>query len=290
MVDRVRASAPPLVSVVTAVLDRVSTIDATLDSVARQTRAADLEHIVVDGGSTDGTLERVLARGPGVRLVSGRDHGIFDGFNRGLGVARGEWVAFLNSDDVWVDDGVVERVLAAAAAYPEAEILHGDLDFVDAAGAVTGSLRFVPVPGPDPYVDLAWMPAVFHPASFMRRALVERLGGFDATWRIAADYELFARAWRAGARFVHLPEVMTLMRDDGVSARRPFLRGLEVFRVSRRLTGGLAGPLLELLRAQTVTLLEDRARHLLTGIRRVKHLFRGPRTTGALVSRAARRA
>jgi len=276
----------PRVSVITAVLNRARTIEATLASVAGQSFRG-IEHIVVDGGSTDATLD-VVGRAPHhVRLRSSPDHGIFDAFNRGLALARGEWVAFLNSDDVWVDSHVVERALALADAEPDAEVIHGNVDKVDAEGVVTFSPRFVPVPGPDPYADFTWMLPFFQPSSFVRRSLFERIGGFDATFRIASDYDFFCRAWRAGARFVSFPEVLTRMRDDGVSARHPWVCGLESFRISRRHTGALLGPLVELARFEAVLHLEPSAPGLVKAIRTLKHLVK-PARTGPLVDPSRR--
>lgn len=267
--------ARPTFTVVTATLDRAATIGATLASVAAQTRQ-DLEHVVVDGGSTDGTIERVLAARHRVRLVSGRDHGIYDAFNRGLALARGEWVAFLNADDAWAHPRVVEEALAAAA--PGVDVVHGDLDVVDAAGVVVRTLRFVPGPPPDPYASMATGLAVFHPATFARRELLLDLGGFDARLRIAGDYDLFARAWRGGARFAHVPSVWTRMGAGGVSEARPWRRGLEVYAVSRRVTGARAAPALELARFQLMRLLDERARGVADLLRRAKRLARPTRT------------
>lgn len=272
----VQASSAPAVTVVTAVLNGAATIGRTLESVAAQD-APGIEHLVIDGGSTDGTLERVARSAHGVRVVSRPDHGIYDAFNRGVGLACGEWVAFLNSDDAWVDERVVADVLGVAASRPEVDVIHGDVDLVDAQGAVVRTLRFVPRPGPDPYRDMAVTLPVFQPASFVRRALLERLGGFDARYRIVGDYDLFLRAWRAGARFAHLPRVLTRMRNDGLSERRPVRRGLEVFVASRRHTGALVAPLLELARYQLMWALDGAAPGAADALRGLKRLTRPTR-------------
>lgn len=275
----------PRVTVITAVLNGAATLGRTLESVAAQSvaaqRPAGIEHVIVDGASTDGTLDLVGRATHGVRVVSRPDHGIYDAFNRGLGLARGEWVAFLNSDDVWVDDRVVADVLALAAARPEADVIHGDLDFVDAAGELVRTGRFVPGPGADPYSDFTWTFPLFHPASFARRALFERIGGFDARFEVAGDYDFFLRAWRSGARFAHLPRVLTRMRYDGFSERHPWRRGLEFFQASRRHTRALAVPLAELARYTVMRALDDGAPRVADALRGVKRLAR-PARTGAM--------
>lgn len=265
----------PLLSVVTVSLQAAATIEATLASVAAQTRR-DLEHLVIDGGSSDGTCEVVRRAAPGARLVSERDRGIFDAMNKGVRLARGEWLAFLNADDAWAHEGVVEALSRAARVHPEVELFHGDVDMVDARGAVVRRQRFVPRHDPDSpragenYAGFATNLPVYQPASFTRRSVFERLGGFDERWRIAGDYDFYLRAWLAGVRMRPLPEVVARMRHDGVSERRPWLRGLEVLRISRRRTGRLGAPLVELLRFETVHHLDLFAPWLVDAVRAVK--------------------
>lgn len=265
----------PFLTIVTAARQAAATIGTTLDGVAAQ-RFQDLEHIVVDGGSSDGTCGRVRAAKHRVRLVSDADHGIYDAYNRGLALARGEWVTFLNADDAYAHDGVLDEVARAARAHPEADVLHGDVDLVDASGRAVRRLRFRPRHDPDDpraaenYAGFVVRQEVFTPATFVRRELLLRLGGFDATYAIAGDYDLFLRAWRAGARFRPIPAVLVRMRDDGVSERRHVLRGVESFRAARRHTGQVLRPGLELLRYEVVTALDQRAPAVTSAVRALK--------------------
>jgi GT2 family glycosyltransferase len=295
----VAAGPRPLVTIVTAARDAARTIGLTLDSVAAQT-SQDLEHVVVDGGSTDGTCARVRAATHRVRLVSDRDHGIYDAYNRGLGLARGEWVAFLNADDAYAGADAVEALARAARAWPEVDLFHGDVDMIDAAGQVVRQLRFVPRHDPDSpraaanYEGFATTLPIYQPATFMRRAVFERIGGFDDTYRIVGDYDLYLRAWKAGARLRPLPQVVVRMRNDGVSERRPWVRGLEVLRTSRRHTGRLLAPALEFLRYEVVTHLDERAPGLVDAVRALKRRVlpapRGGVATWAVRERGPREA
>lgn len=279
----------PFLSVITVALDAGQTIGLTLESVASQT-LQNVEHIVIDGGSSDGTCDRVRRAAPGVRLVSGRDHGIYDAYNTGLRVARGEWLTFLNADDAWAHPGVVERLASEARAHPEVDVFHGDIDLVDAERRVTRRARFVPRHDPDDpraaenYAGFATAQAVYTPATFLRRALLTRLGGFDATYAIAGDYELFLRAWRGGARLRPIRDVITRMRDDGLSERRPWLRAGESFRAARRHTGRTLLPLLEQLRFLVVAGLDRDAPAVTGAVRRLKRRLL-PSPTGATLER-----
>lgn len=265
----------PVVTIVTAAYQAAGTIGLTLDSVAAQS-CRDLEHLVVDGGSSDGTCGRVRAAPHRPRLVSGPDHGIYDAYNRGLALARGEWVTFLNADDAYAHPGVLETVARAARALPDVDVLHGDVDLVDRQGRVARRLRFQPRHDPDDprapenYAGFVVRQEVFTPATFFRRELLLRLGGFDATYAIAGDYDLLLRAWRAGARFRPISDVLVRMRDDGVSERRHALRAVESFRAAHRRTGEVLRPGLELLRYESVTLLERHAPAVTDAVRALK--------------------
>jgi glycosyltransferase len=248
--------------VITVVRNAVRTIDETLTSVATQT-ARDLEHIVVDGGSSDGTLGLVRARG-GVRLVSGHDHGIYDAMNRGVALARGRWINFLNADDTYAHPRVLERVLAAEVEHPGVEVFFGDIDLMDAAGRLVRPVRHAGALRLD--VDNP----VNHQATFMTRAAFVRLGGFDDTYALAGDYDLLLRARSAGVSLHHLPDVLARMRVGGRSADERALR-LELMRAWWRRTGRF--PWRQLLRFTKVHVLDPCAPRLsaaLGGVRRAR--------------------
>lgn len=226
----------PRVTIVTATFNAAATVAATLASVAEQT-VRDLEHIVVDGGSTDGTLGIVRAAAPAARVVADFDHGIYDAFNRGLALARGEWVSFLNADDAYAGPRTLEQVLAAADAEPAAELLVGDADLVAADGRVVRQVRL------GGRLRLDADNEVCHQATFMRREALLRLGGFDATYALAGDYDLLLRALAAGIRPRFVPHVLAAMRAGGRSADERAVR-LEFMRAWRRRTGRLPWRLL----------------------------------------------
>ena len=206
-------------SVITASYNRVGTLAQALDSVQGQ-QGVGVEHIVIDGGSTDGSLELLRSRPlPPAVLVSEPDSGIYDALNKGLQRATGAVVGFLHSDDWLAHPRVLERV-AAAFADPAVEAVYGDLDYVSADGGrvIRGwrSGAFEPV-----RLAAGWMPP--HPTLYLRREVYQRLGGFDTGFQISADYEFMLRLLGPGpggsVRPAYLPEVLVKMRWGGASNR-----------------------------------------------------------------------
>jgi glycosyltransferase involved in cell wall biosynthesis len=204
------------VSIVTAVRNGADSIGTTLDSVNAQT-FEDLEHVIVDGASTDSTLAvlRAHARRAGP-LISERDKGVYDAFNKGLKLATGDWIGFLGAGDQFADTGVVAR-LVAAAGDAQADAVYGDLAIVDPANArITRRYRSRGFSAER--IGSGYMPA--HPTLLVRRSVYEKFGGFDTSYRIAGDFEFVARAFGAGRiRHTYLPEVLVLMQDGGLSNR-----------------------------------------------------------------------
>jgi glycosyltransferase involved in cell wall biosynthesis len=205
------------VSIITACLNRRHTIADALAAVRRQVKA-DIEHIVVDGGSSDGTLE-VLAqhRASLAQLIPGPDNGIYDALNKGVAAATGEVIGFLHSDDVFARDDVISSVAGRMQA-EALDALYGDVAFVpaddlDRIVRVYSSRRFRPS-----RIAWGWMPA--HPALFVRRDVYREQGAFKTDYRIAADFEFVARIFSRGRlRYAYLPQVLVKMRMGGVSTR-----------------------------------------------------------------------
>lgn len=209
------------VSVITAVLDRVETLGTCLESVARQAHP-DVEHVVVDGGSTDGTVALLERTDPArVRWTSGRDGGLYEAINAGIARATGEVVGILGSDDVYPDPMVLARVMTVFERRG-VDSCYGDLEYVTAEGRRVRSWRSSPFRAGR--FLRGWMPP--HPTFFVRRDVYARLGLYDTRFRIAADYELMLRYLeRARISTVHVPRVLVRMRVGGASnARRNLVR------------------------------------------------------------------
>jgi glycosyltransferase involved in cell wall biosynthesis len=234
-----------LVSVVTVVFNGAATIEDTLRSVRAQ-QGVDVEHVVIDGASTDDTMTviRDSKFRPDV-LVSERDQGIYDGMNKGLARSRGEYVGFLNADDFFSTQSALADLLVDA----KADCVFGDIDLVDAENTDTVVRRwrtgsFSPVKA-----RLGWQAP--HPALYIRKSCFDRWGGFDASMRISADYELALRfLLRHAASWSYRPTCVAKMRMGGRSTRSmgAILEGnMECWRAWRnnRLAGGFLVPFLK---------------------------------------------
>lgn len=216
---RRRSSVPATmkISIITAVRNSRATLADALDSALAQDHP-DKELIVIDGASTDGTLE-VLQRYAErlAHLVSEPDHGIYDALNKGLRLATGEVVGFLHADDRYADDRVLSRI-AAALADLDVDACYGDLRYVrpDDPSRVVRHWRA----GDYHRQHLAWGWMPPHPTFYARRAIYQRLGGFDTRYRIAADYDCLLRFLGVGSiTCAYIPEVLIHMRVGGISNR-----------------------------------------------------------------------
>ncbi len=207
------------VSIVTAVRNGATTIGVTLASVAEQTHP-DIEHVVVDGASTDGTAElvRQQAKRP-VRVLSEPDRGVYDAFNKGLKLCTGDLVAFLNCADSYWTPTVVADVVARFSA-GDLDAVFGDVMIVDAEDTNVPVRRYRSSRFRPSRIAYGFMPA--HPALFLRRSVYERYGPYDISYRIAGDFEYIARIFgKRTLRYACLPQCMVRMPRGGLSTAGP---------------------------------------------------------------------
>lgn len=205
----------PTFSIITACFNSERTIGDAIASLKGQTWPG-IEHVVIDGASRDATVAIARERlSPNDVLISEPDQGIFDALNKGLARASGDVIGFLNSDDLLADEHVLAKV--------------ADCFESDAVGAVYGDLQYVSASDPShvirhwrsgdfqrPKLRRGWMPP--HPTFFMRRELYQTLGGFDASFRIAGDYEALLRYLSHEALTIrYIPDVLVRMRLGGAS-------------------------------------------------------------------------
>ena len=208
-------AARPLVSLVTVALNRVATVERTVESVLGQSYRP-IEYIVIDGGSSDGTVD--VLRRYGARIdhwQSEPDRGISDAFNKGLARASGALIGLVNADDWLAPDQIAIGV--AALERSGADFVFGDLIY-HAAG---GRSRFRIKGDPDYARSIGrGMPDVNHPTLLARREVYEQVGGFDPALRCAMDYDWLLRAHRAGFRGLYEPALVGHMTLEGVSDQR----------------------------------------------------------------------
>ena len=245
----------PLVTVITVCYNSANSLERALKSVAMQSWPK-VEHIVIDGGSTDDTLS-ILERYQNhlAHVVSEPDKGIYDAMNKGLDRATGDIVCFLNADDQYASSHVLSLVAKQMQAH-ELDALLGDVAFFHSTDPTRMVRRYRSDRFTPGRLAWGWMPA--HPALFLNKSVVQRVGRFKAEYRIAGDFDYIARAFYGhNLRYQHLPEVLVHMQTGGASTagwRSKVLLNQEVLRSSRE--NGISTNLLKIPSKYPMKLLE----------------------------------
>lgn len=197
--------------IVTPTLNAARYLEATLASIWSQaSERVAIDHVLVDGGSTDGTVA-IAERFPTRVVVNTDDRGMYDAVNRGLGIVQGDVVGYLNADDE-LAPGALERVADAFRRHPDARWLMGTREFIDGDGtpfAWMTPVRFTL----KEYVGLGWS-CVPQETVWMRRSLWEQVGPFDTSFRNTGDYDMYARC-RSVAEPLILKDVIGRFRLHG---------------------------------------------------------------------------
>ena len=216
-----------------------------MDSVQAQSYT-NVEHVIQDGGSTDGTLEEIANRSCAATcLRSESDAGIYDAINRGISRATGDVIGLMHSDDFFATENVLADV-ADALAQPSVDGAYGDLEYVS-ADAPDRVVRYWRSGNYKPnLLRRGWMPP--HPTLYLRREVFEQFGVYDTSFAIAADYDAMLRYLTKGAiNLAYIPKVMVRMRLGGESNRsleRVMRKSYEDLRAIRRNGVGGVGTLL----------------------------------------------
>jgi glycosyltransferase len=229
------------VSIITAVRNGAEALRDCIESVRNQTYSA--EHIVIDGASTDGTLDIIAEyRSCIAKVISEPDSGIYDALNKGIRLASGDIIGLLHGDDFYAGDGVLQAVVEAFQK-KSTDSCYGDLQYVDknnphriirhwkSSEYTTGKFKY------------GWMPP--HPTFFVRREIYNKYGLFNTDFKIAGDYELMLRFLeKYGISTYYIPEVLIKMRLGGASNRslkNLFIKSSEDYRAWKvnNLNGGL---------------------------------------------------
>ena len=203
------------ISIITITYNSAKTVQRALASVQEQTYP-DIEHIIVDGASTDGTreiIEAYAAKHKNVRWVSEKDNGIYDALNKGIGMATGDVIGFLHSDDKLYSPDSIGQI-AAAFQTSETDVVYGDLQYCNGQRVVRRwkSNDFHPRA-----LKYGWMPP--HPTVYVRSKVYQEVGLYDDLFHISADYDMILRIFTAGYQTRYIPEVLVSMETGGASNR-----------------------------------------------------------------------
>lgn len=199
------------ISIITACYNADATIERTIKSVLNQSYK-NIEYIIVDGGSSDKTLEIIERYSHGIsNMVSEPDKGIYDALNKGITLATGDFIGFLHADDAFASSHVIKKIAHLAS---NGDAVYGDLQYVSENDKVIRhwesglfSLKAL---------KRGWMPP--HPTLYIKRELYNQIGHFNLEYKIASDYDLMLRLLSVpNLKVAYLPEVVVLMRVGGAS-------------------------------------------------------------------------
>ncbi|MDR0812322.1 MAG: glycosyltransferase [Paludibacter sp.] len=215
----------PLVSIITVTYNAEKYIAQTMQSVFAQTYP-NIEYIIIDGKSTDQTLKiiqgiaapvppkRDKLRNDGFTVVSEKDNGIYDAMNKGIAMAKGELIGIINASDFYEPDAV-KTVVNQYNENSDAGVFHGNVNMLNADGS------FFKLKKPNPNLDELYKSfSLQHPTFFVTKKTYNRVGVFDTSFRIAADYDFTMRCYRAGVKFCYIDKVITNFRQGGVSQNK----------------------------------------------------------------------
>lgn len=200
------------VSIITVTYNSAATLQDCINSIATQTYS-DIEHIIVDGNSTDNTMKIVQLNQSVVKSLSEEDNGLYDAMNKGIEMASGEIIGILNSDDVFADTKVIEDVVIQIK---NKDSLYSDLCYVDEKDLTKVTRYWKSGAYKRNSFKRGWMPP--HPTLFVRKELYEKHGLFNTNLVSAADYELMLRfLYKHSCSVAYLPRVTVKMREGGLS-------------------------------------------------------------------------
>jgi glycosyltransferase involved in cell wall biosynthesis len=206
------------ISLVTVARNASATIADTIQSVGRQ-KGVDFEHLLIDGASIDDTVS--IARSNALhslRVISERDGGIYDAMNKGIRLATGEIIGLINADDVLAHAGVLAQINSVFVNNPDLMGCYADLVYVDRDTPDRIVRHWQSGPFAPGLFARGWVPP--HPTLYLRREVYERVGDFDLTYRLAADFELMLRIFEVQRLpMLHVSGVWVRMRLGGATSQ-----------------------------------------------------------------------
>lgn len=204
------------ISIITVCYNSESTIRDTIESILAQTYS-DIEYIIVDGASSDGTMAIVDEYKDFIAtVVSEPDKGIYDAMNKGIELATGDVVGILNSDDFYQNNDAIQDIVCQFNSFPDSDLVFGDVVFI-APDNLEKIVRFYRSDHFKPWkLRFGWMPP--HPASFIKKRAYDQVGVYSLDYTISSDYEMFVRLLLVHRlSFSRINKILVRMRAGGVS-------------------------------------------------------------------------
>ncbi len=202
------------ISIITVTHNSAKTIRDTLESVGQQDYL-DIEHIIVDGRSTDNTMAIINQYPYIAKILSEKDDGIYYAMNKGIGLSTGDVIAIINSDDIYNNNHVISRVMRAFED-KTVDAVYGDLQYVKTEDTSKVVRTWKSGPFEKEKFYFGWMPP--HPSFFVRKKVYEEIGGFNTQLDTSADYEFMLRTlFKNDYKVKYIPEVLVRMRTGGAS-------------------------------------------------------------------------
>ena len=203
------------ISLITVTYNCENTLEDTFRSVKEQ-KCQELEYIVIDGGSTDKSVEIIERYGEIITFWSSSpDEGIYDAMNKGLKKATGDYVGFLHADDIFFSANTLTKLMSELKEH-NPDVLYGDLEYVNSADTNKVIRRWKSCEFSSELLGKGWMPP--HPTIYVKHDVIRKTGFFDTSFRIAADYDYILRLFtQKGLKILYLPVVIVKMRMGGAS-------------------------------------------------------------------------
>jgi glycosyltransferase involved in cell wall biosynthesis len=226
------ASPPITVSIITVCKNAAATIEQAIQSVITQTYPHH-EYIIIDGDSQDNTKEIIQRYAANItRCVSEPDSGVYQAMNKGIELATGAWLYFVNADDYFFDANVLHDLVEFIAANSTCDVIYGDHE----ARYTTGDSAIHQPATPDQMLEemVSLGNCLIQPACCFKADVFKKLGGFDETYRIAADYEWFARLLQSDLKLCYFPRTLISYSHGGLSSNIPALFA-EVFAIQNQM-------------------------------------------------------
>lgn len=220
------------ISIITVVYNSVDTIAQAIDSVLSQTYE-NVEYIIVDGVSTDGTIDIINSYESRIsKFISETDHGLYDAMNKGVQMATGNVIGFLNSDDFFIDSNIIESIMSKFLKDNSLDVLYGNIQYVDRDNSSKVVRQWKSKPYYSNYFENGNVPA--HPALYIRREIFFKVGDFNTLFKFSADYDFMLRLFKLHQfNCYYLDKYIVRMRLGGITSggiKNRILQNIEIYR------------------------------------------------------------